>query len=214
MRVSTTARAHGALSICALALTVCATGCNDDVQPQSQPSSVATPSTSGPSPATPTPTSSWQDQYTPQELDAFDVAVARLASYEREAEPIWAAGVVTEEAEAVFREYFPSPVWQGYVDRLATYEEVDVKIVGVPTVLWSMATKISSSDGNSGSVSLRQCVNYQSQTVTQYGEQVERFDTPVLRRATLDGAPDSKWLILALTEPVEGKAKVCSEVEP
>jgi hypothetical protein len=147
-------------------------------------------------------------------LAAYEAAVARLASYEREAEPIWATGKATKEAEALFQEYFPSPVWQVYFDRLKTYQEVDVKVMGLPTVLWSMATKISSSDGASGSVSLRQCVDFASQEVTQYDEPVERFNTPVLRTATLDGSADAGWLILELSEPIEGEAKSCPKVAP
>jgi hypothetical protein len=167
--------------------------------------------------STPTSTSqaptidSWRDDYSDDELAAYHAALARWTEYETRAAPIWEAGKATPEAQALFRQYFPAPNWQAQFQTLETYEQAEVRVTGLPTVKWSEATRIKTG-GSTGSVSIRQCVDYLTAQIRQYGQPVEKeavFQQPVLRTIVL-GKPEGKsWLIYQLREPTAKDAKNC-----
>lgn len=158
-----------------------------------------------------TPTTSWQTAYTSDELSAYDEAISRFATYEQRSEPIWSAGKVTPAAEALFRDFFPSPAWQLVLDKLTTYEQVEVKVSGLPTIVWSKATRISVTP-TGAAVAVRQCADYTVVQTTQYGSVVDReavFNGPVLRTLRLQRSGTGEWLIYENREPTAKDAKPC-----
>lgn len=192
------------------ALTLTLTACGDDDEPDAIPES--TPSSSSTAPTGPTETEttpSWEDDYKPAQVEAYEAALQRWESYEQRSETFWAKGKATPAAEGLFKEYFASPGWIVYNERLKTYAQNDVTLEGLPTVLWSQPTAISK-DGLS--VEIKQCVDYTTRTAYQGGEPVEREswgDKPMTRTLTLSKPEGHNWLIYEVTEPTEERHKPC-----
>lgn len=186
-----------------------ACGGGDD-EPEATPSSSSTPTTQSPSPTEPSPTeTAWQDKYTDAQLAGYDDALSRYQEYETRSEPIWAEGKATDRAEALFKQYFPSPLWQGRLRTLSQYEQVNVQIDGLAEVYWSEAKSISDSGR---SVVIDQCVDYTTATVTQRGEPappVKWQQRPNLRTITLEQPKGYDWLIYGVVDASGGKARPC-----
>lgn len=147
-------------------------GCQGDGKAQPLPpagsssTTAAEPSSSLPDP-TETTQPAWQAKYSEKEIAAYEEALDRFTTYEQGSEPIWRRGKATPAAEELFKEYFYT--WQDQLRRLQTYEQVNVKITGVPSALNSRPTRIKiASDGQS--VTIRQCVDFTTSVVTQDGE--------------------------------------------
>jgi hypothetical protein len=159
----------------------------------------------------PTPAElAWQDNFTSAQLDAYNDALAQFESYETRTEPIWAQGKVTSRAEALFKQYFPSPIWQGYLRRLRTYQQVDVQIDGLADIYWSKAKSISA---GGRSVVVEQCVDYTTISTTQRGSQAEPVDwqlLPNLRTINLEQPGGNDWLIYGIEDATSGKARPCT----
>lgn len=184
----------------ALALAGTVTACGDDGEPDAIPTSTSSGSPSAAEPTETETTPSWEDDYTPKQVRAFEAALQQFESYEQRSEPIWAEGKATPTAEALFKEYFPFPRWQFVYQQLETYEEVDVKTEGLATVFWSRPTSISR---NARNVEIEQCVDYTSIKNTQRGNAIEpeRWATqPRLRRITLSRPAGYGWLIYELND--------------
>lgn len=203
-------RRHLTAAALLAALLATTAACGGDDEPEATPSSSTTPTTQSPSPTVTTPTEpAWEDKYTDAQLDAYDAALARYESYETRTEPIWAEGKVTDRAEALFKQYFPSPIWQGYLSRLTTYEQVDVQIDGLADVYWSKAKSISDTGL---SVVINQCVDYTTISTTQRGkpaQPVEWQQKPNLRTITLEKPDGYDWLIYGVVDASTGKARPC-----
>ncbi len=121
-----------AVAAVSIALLTSMAACGGDDEPEATPTSSSTPTSQSPSPTEPSPAeTAWQDKYTDAQLDAYDDALLRYQEYETRSEPIWAAGKVTDRAEALFQQYFPSPLWQGRLRMLSSYEQVDVQVEGL-----------------------------------------------------------------------------------
>lgn len=200
--------AAAAVSIALLTTTA---ACGGGDEPEATPSSSSTPTaTQSPSPTEPSPTeTAWQDKYTDAQLDAYEAALSRYEEYETRSEPIWAEGKVTDRAEALFKQYFPSPLWQGRLRTLSQYEQVDVQIDGLAEVYWSRAKSVSDSGL---SVVIDQCVDYTTATVTQRGEPappVKWQQKPNLRTITLEKPKGYDWLIYGVVDASSGKARPC-----
>ncbi|MGD9961861.1 hypothetical protein [Nocardioides sp.] len=201
--------AVAAVSIALLATTAACGGGDDE--PEATPSSsTPTPTTQSQSPTEPSPTeTAWQDKYTDAQLDAYEEALGRYEEYETRSEPIFAEGKVTDRAEALFKQYFPSPLWQGQLRRLTTYEQVDVQIEGTPGIYWSKAKSVSDSGK---SVVINQCVDYTQVSITQRGEPappVKGQQKPNLRTVTLEKPEGYDWLIYGVVDASTGKARPC-----
>ena len=198
-----------AVSIVLVAFTAACGG--GDNGPEATPSSSSTPTSQSPSPTEPSPTeTAWQDKYTDAQLSAFDDALSRYQEYETRSEPIWAAGKVTDRAEALFKQYFPSPLWQGRLRMLSSYEQVDVQVEGLADVYWSRAKSISDSGL---SVVINQCVDYATVKVTQRGEAAQPVkwqQKPNLRTITLEKPEGFDWLIYGVVDASSGKARPCT----
>ena len=194
----------------ALLATTAACGGGDD-EPEAKPPSSTAPTTQSLSPTQPSPTeTAWQDQYTPAQLDAYEAALSRYEEYETRSEPIWAAGKVTDRADALFKQYFPSPLWQGRLRMLSSYEQVDVQVEGLADVYWSRAKSISDTGL---SVVINQCVDYTTVKVTQRGEAawpVKWQQKPNLRTITLEKPEGSDWLIYGVVDASSGKPRPCA----
>lgn len=198
-------------TLAALAMIVGASACTDDGRaPNSAPTqSAATTSTPGPTESV-TPEPAWQDQYTAKQLEAYGAALARFQTYEHRASSIWAEGEVTERAEALFKQYFPSPVWQSYLQQLETYESVDVHIDGVARVYWSRAKSVSATGL---SVVVTQCVDYSQIRTSQRGQPAKPVawqQRPNLRTINLEKPDGYGWLIYGIRDATDGKAPACA----
>ena len=199
--------AVAAVSIALLATTAACGGGDED--PEATPSS-STPTTQSPSPTEPSPTeAAWQDKYSEAQLDAYEAALSRYEEYEARSKPIFAEGKVTDRAEAIFKQYYPSPLWQGQLRRLATYEQVDVQIEGTPGIYWSKAKSVSDSGQ---SVVINQCVDYTQVSITQRGEPappVKGQQKPNLRTITLEKPDGYDWLIYGVVDASSAKTRPC-----
>ncbi len=202
------AAAASTLLVMALVLGACADsdssalprgdGTTTGVTSSSEP---ATESTDSPSPTE----SGWESNFTQDQLAEYDEALARWEDYERKSEPLWADPKPTDESLKLFRSFFYAP--NALQDQLATYAQVDIKISGLPTVLWSKATRIEGS-----AVTIRQCIDLSTQVVTQYGEPTKgRPKKPKLRDVSIS-RPDAKseYLISNIDRDVRG-AERCSD---
>lgn len=202
-------RRNASVLAVATALMLSATGCGGDDVPTAEPTETTTSATPTES-TSPTETeTAWQDKYTEDQLDAYEAALSRYKEYETRSEPIWAEGKATDRAEALFKQYFPSPLWQGRLRTLAQYEQVDVQIDGLADVYWSRAKSISDSGR---SVVIDQCVDYTTATVTQRGEPappVKWQQKPNLRTITLEKPDGHDWLIYGVVDASSGKARPC-----
>ncbi len=203
-----TRRLATATATVALLATTTACGGGDD-EPEGTPSS-STPTTQSPSPTEPSPTeTAWQDTYTEAQLDAFEAALSRYREYETRSEPIWAEGKATDRAEALFKQYFPSPLWQGQDRLLSSYEQGGVTRTGLADVYWSRAKSISDSGL---SVVVNQCVDYGPIITEQNGKEAERPAwalKPNLRTISLEKPEGSDWLIYGVVDASSGKARPC-----
>lgn len=179
-------------TLAALTLVGALSACSDATR---DPEPKATDSTTSAAP-TPTPTATaWRDAYTENQLTGYDAALRRWESYLNRSEPIWAAGKATPQAEDLFKEYFPDPIWRTVNAQLKTYEEVEVKSEGQAQVYWSRATEISK---NARNVTIEQCVNYSAGETSQRGEVVKVADwakEPRLRVVELSRPKGYGWLI-------------------
>ncbi|MGL5826814.1 MAG: hypothetical protein ACRCYU_18685 [Nocardioides sp.] len=192
-----------AIALGVLALTLAA--CGGDDEPTSTPTSASTPATSPTQ--TKDPAEAWKAKFTPKKLKAYDAALQRWESYESRSEPIYAKGQATPAAQSLFKEFFPSPLWQNKFGQLKTYEQAKVKMIGTPSVYWSRAKSISD---QGTSVEIEQCIDYTLVERTQNGQPIKRpSPTPQLRTLQLSKPKGFNWLIYGVVELVDGKAKPC-----
>jgi hypothetical protein len=205
-----TRRLAAATATVALLATTTACGGGDDEPEEATPSS-STPTTQSPSPTEPSSTeTAWQDKYTEAQLDAYEAALSRYKEYETRSEPIWADGKATDRAEALFKQYFPSPLWQGQDRLLSSYEQGGVTRTGLADVYWSRAKSISDSGL---SVVVNQCVDYGPIITEQNGKEAERPAwalKPNLRTISLEKPEGSDWLIYGVVDASSGKARPCT----
>lgn len=195
-----------------LALIATSSACaGGDDEPEPTASSSSAPATQSPSPTKPSSTETvWQDEYTGSQIDRYEAALSRFRDYETRSEPIWAEGEATDRAEALFMQYFPSPLWQGRLRMLSSYQQVDVQVEGLADVYWSRAKSISDSGL---SVVIDQCVDYATIRVTQRGEAAQPVawqQKPNLRTITLERPEGSDWLIYGVVDASSGKPRPCT----
>lgn len=198
------------------ALALFATACGGDTDPESSPTAGATSSatnntpevTTDPSP-TPDP-NAWRAKFDADQLRAYDAALQRWESFESRSEPIWADGEVTPAAERLFKEFFPDPAWREYLERLETYEEVEVKSEGLASVYWSKAKSITK---QGTALQIVQCVDYTTIRGTQRGEPVTRpawLKKPQLRKLFLSKPEGYDWLIYGVVDATTGTSAPCT----
>ena len=184
-----------------------AAACGGEDDPQTEP----TEPTTSPSPSEPTSTApAWEEKYNQKQLDAYEDALDRWEEYEARVEPIWSRGKATDAAAQLFKQYFPSPAWQGQYRRLASYEAAEVKVEGTPGIYWSKPKRISA---NALSVEIDQCVDYTQGTTTQGGKEVQApkwVSRPNLRTISLSKPKGYDWLIYGITDASSGKARPCT----
>ena len=126
-------RRNASVLAVATALMLSATGCGGDDVPTAEPTETTTSATPTES-TSPTETDrAWQDKYTEAQLDAYEAALARYETYEDRTEPIWSEGKATDRAEALFKQYYPSPLWQGQFRLLSNTSKVPSPGVASPT---------------------------------------------------------------------------------
>lgn len=199
--------AVAAVSLALLATAACGGGDDD---PEAKPTS-SSPTTQTPSPTEPSPTDdAWQDKYTEAQLTAYEDALSRYQEYETRSEPIWAEGKATDRAEALFKQYFPSPLWQAQHQLLSSYDQGGVTREGLADVYWSRAKSISDSGL---SVVINQCVDYGPIITRQNGKEADRPAwalEPNLRTITLEKPEGSDWLIYGVVDASSGKARPCT----
>jgi hypothetical protein len=171
----------------ALSLTAC-TGDKSDPMPEPSPAPSTTATSTAPS---------WEAQYSVEELDAYNTAVARLKTYEQESAPLWKAGVVTPAAKKVFQKYFT--LWQSPLADLELYEKNKLSRTGALAILSSEATRIKLS-GQGGSLTIRQCTDPSGISISQGGKEIAPENNgPQFRDVTFDRV-DGKWFLFQIAE--------------
>ena len=200
-----------AVALGALALTAAA--CGGDDGPETLPT--PTTSTSSTPEQSPTPTTpTWESEFTEEQLAEYNEALKRWDTYEQRSEPIWAAGKATPAAQALFKEFFLNSDEQ--FQTLQSYEQVEVKIEGVPKVYWSKALAIGDpkkASQQSMTAVIRQCIDYRPTKTTQYGKPtkpVESRQQPVLRDVHMLKVGNVQWLIAAINRSPGGKDQPCN----
>lgn len=185
-----------------LALTVA--GCGSDNEPNTLPTESASSSTpppsSSPSPAAP----AWQANYTSKQVKAYEEALQRWESYENRSESIWAKGKVTPAAEALFKDYFI--VWQNQLNTLRFYEQVGDKVVGLPTVIRSRPSEVTTFKGGIN-VTIQQCIDPSTVKVEHApGAQVQEKNVgPYIRRISLTKTDAKPYRVSELFDVTSGK---------
>ena len=184
-------RRHGVAAVALTGLVLTAAGCNGDSNAEPEPLPPASSSV-GPStpPTSPTPTASgWETQFTEEQLTEYETALGRWEDYERESEPLWADPKPTDATLKFLASYFYNE--DLIQNRLKEYAEAEVKVEGLPNVLWSKATLVKGQ-----TVHIRQCVDYTSLTVTQHDQPIQGSEEPLVREIDLSvPAGDSVYLI-------------------
>jgi predicted small lipoprotein YifL len=178
----------------------------------SEEAALPPPTKTTPTATTPTvdPTDAWRDDYTEDQLAAYDAALRRWEAYESRAEPIWTAGKATDQAQELFKEYFADPAWRWRWDDLKFDEANEVKEIGIPGIYWSRAKSISET-----SVSIVQCADYTNREIIQSGKPAESDDNWIMtherRDILLVKAEGHDWLIQEVKDPISrGKPKPCA----
>jgi len=190
MRIRSSRR-HSAAALALAGLVVTAAGCNGDSNADPEPlpptSSSSSPSGATTSPA-PTP-SGWESEFTEEQLAEFQEALGRWEDYERESALMWADPKPTAETLKFFASYFYNE--DLIQNRLKQYAEAEVKVEGLPNVLWSKATLVKGQ-----TVHIRQCVDYTTLTVTQHDQPIQGSEKPLIREIDLSvPADESVYLI-------------------
>jgi hypothetical protein len=204
-------RRNATAALTGVAIMLGTAACGGGDEPQAGPGApTAEPPATSASPTTPTPTEPpWHKKYTPKQIEAYESALARWETYEDRSEPIWAAGEATVGAAALFRQYFPSPLWRAYYGQLESYEDADVQVVGTAGIYWSKPSSITK-DGHF--VKIQQCVDYTLGTTIQAGKKVpvpDWVDEPNLRTISLSRPKGYNWLIYRVVDASSGKARPC-----
>lgn len=197
------------VAVCAAAVLVLA-GCSEDAGSSEPPQGPAT-TTDSPRPTEPSVTEpAWTGEYTDDELQAYDAALRRWERYEQSSEPIWSRGRATAEAKALFSEYFYSPTDKFMFARLRSYEAASVKILGVATVLTSRPTRVMlRPDG--GAVTIKQCIDPASVTVSERGETVSGgVEHPFVRTVMMSQLKDGPFLVGSVDDASTGKVRKCN----
>lgn len=174
--------------IAAAASTALVTGCSDDGRDTPAPA----PTTSEPSSTE--PTDDWRDNFTDEQLQAYDGALAAFETYETQSLPYWEAGVATPEAEAFFARWWFAPTLP--MNLLETYESAAVVVDGNVTVLESRPQTIAESGAD---VEIVQCVDPTSRTVVQRGVQASgAAQEPLERIVSMSMDGDGEWRLTSL----------------
>jgi hypothetical protein len=143
------------------------------------------------------PEDAWKARYTGDQLRAYDGALDRFTAYERDAEPVWARGRATPEAQRLFREYWM--VWDDPWEQLKDYQHAKTDIEGIEKVLWSRAAKINlrgtKKTGRTPFIWIKQCVDPTTVTVHPAGEGHRRL-RPYLRTVIMWMPPSSPGVFL------------------
>jgi hypothetical protein len=187
----------------AAALLFTAASCGSEDEPKADPTPAEEPTTQDPTPATP----AWEDEYTDEQIEQYEAALARWDEYERRAEPIWAEGKVTPAAERLFKEYWLT--WPNTLNTLHYLEEQGITRTGRPEVIWSKPNEIIDR-GNATTVVIRRCIDDSNVKVeSRAGTPEEPEESgPSLGEITMDKVGDNPWRITS-ADAVEDEGDSC-----
>lgn len=201
--------AGAAAASATLALTLGGCTARDD-SPGGDASTTPSPSSTSlsPTPSAEPTQPTWMDDYTDKQLKAYNEALDAWSTYEQRSEPIWARGKATPAARQLFQKYFPSPLWQDLFQKLEGYEQVDIKISGVPDVLWSRPSRVAL-EGGTASVQIVQCLDFSPVQLTQAGIAQESYQFPVRRSLVVNRPKGFRWLVYEVDAPAGKNFKRC-----
>ncbi|MDT9594876.1 hypothetical protein RDV89_17440 [Nocardioides zeae] len=164
--------------------------CTGDDAPDATPSEPSTATSS----AVEAPTDEWREEFSTEDLQAYDAALAAFETYEDQSLAYWEAGVASPEAEAFFSRWWFAPMLP--MNLLQTYEASEVVVDGDVTVLESRAQSVGA-DGVD--VEIVQCVDPTTRTVTQRGTPAPGAATePLARIVSLSQDGDGNWRLTSL----------------
>lgn len=175
------------------------------------PSASRTPSdTQGPTAGRETTAASepWRDQYSDEQLEAYEAALSRWSGFRDRVEPIWEDGTLTPRARAIFETYFTKSASQVMLARQRELEFNKIQTFGSAKVLWSKPRTISP-DGTR--LEIRQCVDLSGYRGEQDGKPLPKTkwaEIPNVRVASMTKPEGSPWLIESYGDP-NGKKQRC-----
>ena len=155
-----------------------------------------TPSESPPSsttPASPSPhQDEWRADYSEEEQDFFDEALSRAQTYETKAQPIWAAGRVTEEATKLFEDNLITPAID--IAQLEEFEAQGIKVERYPVELSASPRTLKLYEEAGGEVVIERCVDASDLGGTMNGEPLDQAASgPVIQTVMVIQYEDGIW---------------------
>jgi hypothetical protein len=155
----------------AVALLATVAGCGGD-ETEADPLP-PTPSTTSPTPSstetTPAAPAGWEDDFTEDQLRAYDAALIRWQRYIELTNEIYRKGKDTPEARAVLKGY--NLLWQRDIVTLAqTYDEGGLRLEVPSMPLWTMAKSVDVTKDGAGTVFITQCTDYSQVRYTRNGK--------------------------------------------
>lgn len=186
--------------IVAVTLLVLACGsCGEGSDPPSGSPSVSSPPSVTKTPsATPT-TPTYLEKYSQAERVAYADALRDYTSYRAREARFERSATAPVAARTFYRNYTAD--WQTYWAVRKHWAANGIRVVGVPTVLWSRPVLIRLGHNSEGSVQFRQCVDASKVAVTQRGRAVPQNKKPTLSTISMSKlASDPFWKFLGAKE--------------
>jgi hypothetical protein len=187
------------VAVVTLAGLVFTSACQNDSGAEPLPSATNSSTTAAATPRPiPTRAPDWESRYTPRQLRAYEAALRRFQEYETRSEPIWAAGKANAQTERFFKMYFLD--WFNQQRLLTTYEDNEIRLFGLGRTVSSRPTRVAISDEGE-SVTIKQCVDFNTTRTTQHGKETEKFTRkPQVRAIVLSryNRPEAPWIITHL----------------
>jgi hypothetical protein len=140
----------------------------------------------------------WVEDYTEEQVRAYEQALQRWERYEELVEPVWAEGRATDEARTLFQRFF-AVNWEDQFVDLQEREAVGVRISGTPRVHWSEPSEIRETIW----VSIDQCIDTTPVSGTQDGQElpsVEALLEPHLRTVVMVKNEGRPWRIMSIRD--------------
>lgn len=172
------ARRRTTVSALLMVVALGVSACGGDENPGSDPSGSPSQSATTLSPTMPTseltlgPPPGWEEDFTAEQLSAYEAAVRRYHRYLELSEPIYREGKDTAQAREVIREY--NLQWKRATSQfIRYYVEGGLRTVVSPVPAWTRATSVNLNSDGSGTVIFEQCNDYRNVVVTRSGKPVK-----------------------------------------
>ena len=176
-------------------LVACSPDVAEPLPPESSSSSAAEPAPTEPADSG-GPPEGWEDEFTDEQLQAYEAALVRWERYSQDVRPIYAKGRITPAARQFFRKNALRP--QERIKFLEDIERAGLQEVQAPEPLWAKAKSVKLRPDGTGTVFITECVDYTDIRYERDGEVVKGLKPkkPITPLITQMDKPDpqSEWL--------------------